>query len=140
MTYFSFQVLYDIIYNYHRPPETETNSLKTIIFNNKKNYQRYQKINEQKQRYLHRFNKSASSGSHSINKCRALALKKICWSVQNLTLCNTSHIKIVYHTCQKTKVKAEGHRQSLLLCNCLPSNKVIRKGVLWLGPGRRGVA
>lgn len=31
MTYFSFQVLNDIIYNYHKPPRIE-NSLKTIIF------------------------------------------------------------------------------------------------------------
>lgn len=90
MTYFSFQVLNDIIYNYHKPPRIE-NSLKTIIFlrgrtkkkKKKHHQQQYQKINYQTQRYLHLLNKGASSGSQSVNKCRG---KNSCTCPQKILL------------------------------------------------------
>ena len=148
MTYFSFQVFNDIICNYQRPPRIENNrvsrQLSSLEAESKKIYiyiyhyhQRYQKINEQKQRYLHLLNKSVSSESQNINKGRgktlALALKKNFAEVSRTApLYNSFYIKIVYHTCQKTKVKAEGHWRSLLLCNCLPDSRVIKKWVLQL--------
>lgn len=89
MTYFSFQVINDIIGNYQRPPRIENNRVSKQLSSleaeskKKKNHQhqRHQKTNEQKQIYLHLLIKGASSGSQSINKSKgktlALALKKI---------------------------------------------------------------
>lgn len=80
MTYFS-QVFNDMIYNYQGPPRIENNrvsrqlsSLEAESKRKNHHHQRYQKTNEQKQRYLHLLNKGVSSESQSINKTQGKTL------------------------------------------------------------------